>query len=144
MKKWTLESTWDDLMARLDELERFILPYKMVAIFKGGSVNGYPYCELDTQIDAYFSYSIERYYCKVQVWFQESGHILPFKDNYVAIASVPRPAHSLIYRDGKCFASMKEAVVFIINEWEEYIGQKKYENDYILFRHACFGYTGIK
>ena len=120
--KWTINNTWDELIERLDTLEKFELPYKQVILLKDLANIEFKWQIVETEYNVCFSYEITTYFSCVKILFHSTGHCY-YNDNLIIGA--------------KYHNSKKEDVVAMLNEWEIYISEKKYEKDYAKFLNFC-------
>lgn len=134
MKKWTSKNTWDQIIERLDEFEGFKLPFNIKRIRKITNGNKTILEVSETNDPAIFSYSIENYYPTIKIWFANSN--IRFEKDLIALAEVDKNFSGK--RQGRnVFTNKKDAMIYCLNIWENYMNRKQYLKDKILFDKWC-------
>jgi hypothetical protein len=126
---WTEDNTWDEIMDRLIEMESLEIPYKSVAVFREGQ----KWKQLDNNENAFYRFSLGRYYTTLDVWFCPEGHAY-WRDTCEVGISIQPGVTNLTDRHYPILPSYKAAAVYLLNYWEDFVSQKLYEEKYKEFK----------
>lgn len=131
------KNTWDEIIKRIEELESFELPFNLIHVSKSegyGKNNNWSFVEYPSNKKAFFRFELSKPYSSIDIILVDSGHWWNTKDQSIFNCIIDNSEKEWEQSNGKVFKTRKEAVCWLLNRWEYYIKNKKWEKTYDEFR----------